>query len=49
MGKMTPFIEGNMKTGHTQFVTNTTVCPLTLNNYSIYKFLKALVPPKEHK
>lgn len=35
-----------LKQSHIQFVTNTIVCSLVLNNYSIYKFNKALVPQK---
>lgn len=37
---------GMLKQSHIQFVTNTIVCSLVLNNYSIYKFSKALVPQK---
>lgn len=37
---------GMLKQSHIQFVTNTIVCSLVLNNYSIYKFSKALVHQK---
>lgn len=42
----TILLGGMLKQSHIQFVTNTIVCSLVQNNYSIYKFSKALVPPK---
>lgn len=42
----TILLGGMLKQNHIQFVTNTIVCSLVLNNYSIYKFSKALVPQK---
>lgn len=44
--KGTILFRGMLKQSHIQFVTNTIVCSLVLNNYSIYKFNKALVPQK---